>query len=81
VLWMSDKTEKLNLFDVTNIIVGTVLETGIFITLSLTGGLGGPASIVGWLIALMVGIGALLAIACSEETELLGASRLARVLA
>ncbi|NLT37154.1 MAG: amino acid permease [Methanomassiliicoccus sp.] len=48
---MSDKIEKLNLFDVTNIIVGTVLGTGIFITLSLTGSLVGPSSLVVWLIA------------------------------
>ncbi len=49
---MSDKIEKPNLFDVTNIIiVGTVLGTGIFITLSLTGSLIGPASLVAWPIA------------------------------
>lgn len=42
---------KLGLFDVTNIIVGTVLGTGIFITISMTSGLVGPASLMAWLIA------------------------------
>lgn len=48
---MRSKVGKLNLFDVTNIIVGTVLGTGIFITISMTSGLVGPASLVAWLVA------------------------------
>ncbi len=48
---MSNNIGKLNLFDVTNIIVGTVLGTGILITIAMTGGLIGPASLMAWLTA------------------------------
>lgn len=48
---MVEKTDKLGLFDVTNLIIGTVLGTGILITLSMTSGLVGPSSLFAWLIA------------------------------
>lgn len=48
---MRGNTEKLGLFDVTNMVVGTVLGTGILITISMTSGLVGPSSLIAWLIA------------------------------
>ncbi len=53
---MRGSTGKLGLFDVTNMIVGTVLGTGILITISMTSGLVGPSSLVAWLLAGLIAL-------------------------
>jgi APA family basic amino acid/polyamine antiporter len=53
---MSDAKKMLNLFDVVNLVVGTIIGADIYIAAAFGAGLLGPASLIAWILAGLMAI-------------------------